>query len=320
MLARFQRWTLSFALAWLVVASPATLAFGWYDNFNDGNAEDGSPVTWTYNDLGALPGIHSAVTGDYLLSAPGDPDGDGGADFDDNSLIASVNGDFTDTYVRTQALVLPGPNEGELGGTLGVFARYDPASVSGYAAILSNGGDLQLLLVAGGAAAELASIDPGVDTAADALIQLDVIGDLLSVYVWRPGTAKPVDPVMTWSDSTFTSGRAGIVYNENDDNTTGVFRFATAQGTPLADLVAGDYDLDRDVDGADFLLWQRDFGSTTNLAADGNGDLIVDGLDLDVWKTSFGPGTAAVIAAVPEPSSFVLLATAAWGACLRKRR
>jgi hypothetical protein len=248
-----------------------------------------------------------------LLSAPGD-------DNDDSSLIATVNVTMADTYVRTQALVLPGANEGEVGGTLGVFARYDPTSISGYTAILSNGGDLQLLSVAGGAPTELGSIDLDVNTAADAVIQLDVIGDLLNVYVWRTGTAKPVDPVMTFNDSTYTSGRAGILYNENDDNTTGVFRFATASDAPLPDLVAGDYDYDRDVDGADFLLWQRDFGSTTNLAADGNGDLVVDGLDLDVWKASFGASATAAIAAVPEPSSLVLLATAVWGACFRKRR
>jgi hypothetical protein len=315
MLARFQRWTLSFALAWLIVAPSVAGAAGWYDNFNDGNAEDGSPVTWTYNDLGALPGIHSAATGDYLLSAPGDGN-------DDSSLIATVGANlFTDTYVRTGAVVLPGPNEGEVGGTLGVFARYDPTSISGYTAILSNGGHLQLLKVTGGAPENLNDINGlEVTTAADALIQLDVIGDLLNVYLWRNGQPKPVEPTLTANDSTYTSGRAGVIHNENDDNTIGVFRFATASDAPLPDLVSGDYDFDRDVDGADFLLWQRDFGSTTNLAADGNGDLVVDGLDLDVWKTSFGAGATDAIAAVPEPSSLVLLATAALGACFRKRR
>ena len=103
MLARFQRWTLSFALAWLVIASPAAMAVGWYDNFNDGNAEDGNPFTWTYNESGLLPGIHSAVTGDYLLSAPGDGN-------EDSSLDATVGVPFSgDTYVRTGAVVLPGP-------------------------------------------------------------------------------------------------------------------------------------------------------------------------------------------------------------------
>lgn len=313
MVSRFQRWTLPFALASLAAAPSLASAAGWYDNFNDGNAEDGSPVTWTYNDLGALPGIHSATTGDYLLSAPGDGN-------DDSSLIASVNVTLANTYVRTQALVLPGPNEGEVGGTLGVFARYNPATISGYAAILSNGTDLQLLLVEGGAPTELDSFNIDVDTAADALIQLDVIGDLLNVYVWRPGTAKPTEPIMTINDSTFTSGRAGIVYNENDENTVGVFRFATASDAPLPDLIAGDYDYDRDVDGADYLLWQRDYGSAINLAADGNGNQVVDDADLQVWKTAFGPGATAVIASIPEPSSLALLATAALGLCIRKRR
>ncbi len=245
MVSRFQRWTLSFALASFLAAPSFAWSAGWYDNFNDGNAKDGSPVTWNTT---PLPGVYSATTGDFLLSAPGDPDGPSGADFDDNSLIASVNHNFSaDVYVRTQALVLPGPNEGELGGTLGVFARYNPATVSGYAAILSNGADLQLLLVFEGEAFELDSIDLEVDTAADALIQLDVIGDLLNVYAWRPGTAKPTEPVMTFNDSTFTEGHAGIVYNENDDNTTGVFRFVTASDAPLPDPVAGDYDYDLDV-------------------------------------------------------------------------
>ena len=310
MVSRFQRWTLPFALASLAAAPSLASAAGWYDDFNDGNAEDGSPVTWTYNDLGALPGIHSAATGDYLLSAPGDGN-------DDSSLIATVNVNLANTYVRTQALVLPGPNEGEVGGTLGVFARYNAATISGYAAILSNGTDLQLLLVEGGAPLELDSFNIDVDTASDALIQLDVIGDLLNVYVWHPGTAKPAEPIMTANDSTFTSGRAGLVHNENDDNTIGVFRFATASDAPLPDLVAGDYDYDRDVDGDDFLLWQRDFGSTVNLAADGSGNQVVDEADLAVWKTAFG---GSVTAAIPEPSSFALLATAALGACFRKRR
>jgi hypothetical protein len=204
---------------------------------------------------------------------------------------------------------------------LGVFARYDPTTVSGYTAILSNGGHLQLLKVTGGGPEPLNDINGlEITTAADALIQLDVIGDLLNVYVWRPGQPKPLEPILSANDSDYASGRAGLLYNENDDNTIGVFRFATASDAPLPDLVAGDYDLDRDVDGADFLLWQRDFGSTVNLPADGNGDLVVDAADLEVWKTAFGSGAAAVIAAVPEPSSFALLATAALGACFRKRR
>lgn len=71
--------------------------------------------------------------------------------------------------------------------------------------------------------------------------------------------------------------------------------------------VAGDYDLDEDVDGADFLLWQRDFGSMSALAADGSRNKIVDSPDLNVWREHFGNGTASTSYAVPEPISLWLI-------------
>jgi hypothetical protein len=65
--------------------------------------------------------------------------------------------------------------------------------------------------------------------------------------------------------------------------------------TPVVgSLIAGmpaDFDQDDDVDGSDFLTWQRNLGKTTGaLQADGsaNGDGKVDGLDLSVWLQHFG--------------------------------
>jgi len=62
----------------------------------------------------------------------------------------------------------------------------------------------------------------------------------------------------------------------------------------------GDFDGDADVDGADFLLWQRTSGDAT---------------ELGVWGSNFGTpseGTAAT-QAVPEPTSLLLLTLAALG-------
>ncbi len=54
----------------------------------------------------------------------------------------------------------------------------------------------------------------------------------------------------------------------------------------------GDFDSDLDVDGADFLKWQRDLGDATNLA---------------LWETNFGTTAAvAAVAVVPEPMSMAL--------------
>ncbi len=67
---------------------------------------------------------------------------------------------------------------------------------------------------------------------------------------------------------------------------------------------SADFDQDGDVDGADFLTWQRGFGSGATLAegdADGNGT--VDKLDLAIWENQFG--TINLIS-TPEPSAWIL--------------
>lgn len=53
--------------------------------------------------------------------------------------------------------------------------------------------------------------------------------------------------------------------------------------------VAGDYDRDCDVDNADLMVWQRNFGQTgaPGIPGDGNKDGIVDGADYTVWRDNF---------------------------------
>jgi hypothetical protein len=57
----------------------------------------------------------------------------------------------------------------------------------------------------------------------------------------------------------------------------------------------GDFDGDGDVDGRDFLRWQRG-GSPNPFSAS----------DLALWQDEYGGGPLGAIAAVPEPSAFVL--------------
>jgi hypothetical protein len=68
--------------------------------------------------------------------------------------------------------------------------------------------------------------------------------------------------------------------------------------------VTGDFDLDGDVDGADFVAWQSNFpkaSGATLAQGDADGDFDVDGADFVVWQTNF-PTTPAI--PVPEPSVF----------------
>ncbi|HEX5472073.1 MAG TPA: lamin tail domain-containing protein [Lacipirellulaceae bacterium] len=70
--------------------------------------------------------------------------------------------------------------------------------------------------------------------------------------------------------------------------------------------VPGDYNDDGEVDTADYILWRKSDGSTTQLAADGNGDGLVSNRDYYYWRQYFGDSRTAAagtsLAAVPEPT------------------
>jgi hypothetical protein len=73
-----------------------------------------------------------------------------------------------------------------------------------------------------------------------------------------------------------------------------------------------DFDGDGDVDGADFLTWQRGLGTAGGQTqGNANGDSIIDDADLDIWRDQFGPGASTVAtSAIPEPTTGVLAAAA----------
>lgn len=86
---------------------------------------------------------------------------------------------------------------------------------------------------------------------------------------------------------------------------------------------SADFDDDGDVDGDDFLVWQRGLGalgSGTIATGDANGDLDVDGDDLAIWRTQFGgAGSLTAVSAVPEPAAFALAAWLMAVAAYRRR-
>ncbi len=85
-----------------------------------------------------------------------------------------------------------------------------------------------------------------------------------------------------------------------------------------------DFDQDGDVDGEDFLAWQRGLGTGTTLAdGDANGDGQVDAEDLTIWHTKFAGNVLAAqqsFALVPEPNSILLFVGGFFGFILSSSR
>jgi hypothetical protein len=85
---------------------------------------------------------------------------------------------------------------------------------------------------------------------------------------------------------------------------------------------SGDFDQDGDVDGRDFLVWQRNFGTNNSPravldAGDGDYDGDVDGDDLAVWQAQYGGGALAAVT-IPEPASWLLLLGIVSVGCVRR--
>ncbi len=128
-------------------------------------------------------------------------------------------------------------------------------------------------------------------------------------------------PSITRNDGRYGEGVFGEMYISTKQR-NGVIYLVT-NSVPLA----GDYNKDRVVDTADYVMWRDTEGATGyHLAADGNGDAVVDGLDYTVWRSNFGKvwsgsgsGSGAAIA-VPEPRALMLGCTGTFALLAARRR
>jgi hypothetical protein len=141
-------------------------------------------------------------------------------------------------------------------------------------------------------------------------------GWLLSGY-WHYGVAAS----SPYAGGTWTNAVGGISSHSLANGSWDTLAFSPTYSAlafgqnPIAALPATDADFNADgqVDGGDFLQWQRGFGISTGATlvdgdADGDGD--VDASDLGYWQTDYGTGSSSLItayAAVPEPSGVLFI-------------
>jgi hypothetical protein len=141
-------------------------------------------------------------------------------------------------------------------------------------------------------------------------VQIDLPANATTHFSIPLTNPDPTDPTKNWKQSAITGGATATYWEI-------VIALQGTDNTPTAD-----FDFDTDVDGADFLTWQRNVG---NMEAgpeqgDTNFDFIVDGADLAAITAEFGRNTVtskttidnikfvsnAAVAAVPEPSAAVI--------------
>ena len=117
-------------------------------------------------------------------------------------------------------------------------------------------------------------------------------------------------------------GSSDTLYDLNLDGTTDL---ADVQSliTDLVRTVAGDFNLDGEVNAADYTIWRDQLAEASpSLVADANLDGSVDALDYTAWAGAFGFARGAFTAtsvAVPEPASWVILGLALGLTSTRRR-
>jgi CSLREA domain-containing protein len=105
----------------------------------------------------------------------------------------------------------------------------------------------------------------------------------------RPGSPaiNAGDPALSPSNYSFQFDQRGAPFARFAN---GRIDIGAYESQPAAGLLNGDFDGDGDVDGRDFLTWQRGVGTTPADKADGDatGNNVVDSQDLAVWQATYG--------------------------------
>jgi hypothetical protein len=187
--------TAAICLLALAVSAGTSASTIFFEDFNDGNAADGTPVSWLQ--VPGFSGTFDASSGDYFL-APSD-----------RAIVTTVPAlKLQDVSIRTQVRILE-PSAPR--GGVELLARADRGTVT---AILAGVNELGAAYIT---RSDVSCCFVRTDTALrpleqDVIMQLDVFGPTLKMWAWPAGQPMPSAPLLTATDNRIVSGEVGIDY------------------------------------------------------------------------------------------------------------
>ncbi|MCP4256533.1 MAG: hypothetical protein GY774_03290 [Planctomycetes bacterium] len=280
-----------------LVCSVATGGIVFRDDFEDGSATDGAPVTWS--PVSGFAGSYEVIDGDYVLTRPTSYE----------EMYSGVDQyTLADTSIRTQARLI-----GSGAWWFGLGARGN-LGVGFYVALWRNNGRLEIWRFGASAyvGSMLASAYVGIDPRAqDVLLRFDVIGNELSAWAWREGDPMPAEPQVTAVHSEFATGgvAVGADLGSQYSNNEAIFRYVEVH-EPI--LTSPDFNGDEIVDIDDLIILIEHWGldePTLDIAPPPFSDGIVDVLDLEVlmsyWQQKVLPVSLLAYWKLDETDGFI---------------
>jgi hypothetical protein len=223
--AELQKWVAILVVVGLcLMFGRQSFAESWLDDFGDGNAGDGMPVSWLVDAV--AQGSYNVVGGDYVATGSN-------ANVGDEVMSSGVpSAIFGDVSIQAQAMVTGA-------GAFAVWRSGVPA-YHGYGGYINSEGTVGIYRTDGDILdpatplVVLGSTNVGFTSSADVKLQFDIRGSNLSVTAWRADQPKPLLPQVRVSDSRYTSGYAGVAFQENANapTATASFRYVQAVAIP----------------------------------------------------------------------------------------
>jgi hypothetical protein len=278
--------TISFVLVLILVltlvGSVATGGIVFRDDFEDGSATDGIPVTWS--PVPGYTGSFEVIDGDYVMTRPSDIE-------EMYSLVNQYT--LADTSIRTQARLIGNAWWLLLG------ARSTPAGT--YVILMKNNARLEIWRFGPSASSSwmLAGANVGIDPREqDVLLRFDVIGNELSAWAWLVGDPMPAEPQVRTVHSEFATGVVGVAADLGSrlSNNEAFFRYVEVY-EPIT--LSPDFNGDGIVDIKDIMILTEHWGENYPLCDVSPmpwGDGIVDIQDLLVLTEYIEPIDRTLIA------------------------